>query len=390
MSLTGPSKSKPSVAIIGGGLCGLGVGWRLAAAGCAVDLFERDKVGKSASWAAAGMLAANVEAESGEEMLLALDLESQRQWPAFATELSAHTGIDLGYRDEGTIVVAIDRDDAEALRFTYDYQKTQGLDIEWMTGGQARRLEPHLSPGVTAAVHSTLDHQVDNRQLVVALEKACRGAGAVIHEDTPVTAVDISGRKVKGVETATGTYRADVVLMAAGAWSYDIDGLPPMARPPVRPLKGQMLGLRMDPRAPIVDHVVWGPGIYIVPRRSGHLILGATVEDKGFDPDMTAGGVFRLLEAAWEALPQIEELPLDEMWVGFRPTSRDDAPILGPTSVEGLVMATGHHRNGILLAPITIDGVSDFILNGILDPALTPFSINRFYDETKSETGIQA
>jgi len=133
----------------------LGVGWRLAAAGCAVDLFERDKVGKSASWAAAGMLAANVEAESGEEMLLALDLESQRQWPAFATELSAHTGIDLGYRDEGTIVVAIDRDDAEALRFTYDYQKTQGLDIEWMTGGQARRLEPHLSPGITAAVHST-------------------------------------------------------------------------------------------------------------------------------------------------------------------------------------------------------------------------------------------
>jgi glycine oxidase len=125
--------------------------------------------------------------------------------------------------------------------------------------------------------------------------------------------------------------------------------------------------------------VVWGPGNYIVPRKNGRLILGATVEDKGFDLDMTAGGVFRLLESAWEALPQIEELPLDEMWVGFRPTSRDDAPILGPTPVDGLIMATGHHRNGILLAPVTIDAVSDFILNGVIEPAIAPFGIERFY-----------
>lgn len=379
MPNSGSSTAKPSVAIIGGGLCGLGIGWRLAAAGCAVDLFERDTVGRSASWAAAGMLAANVEAEPGEDMLLSLDLDSQRRWPAFATELAAVTGVDLGYRDEGTIVVAIDRDDAEALRFTYEFQKGLGLDIEWMTGGQARRLEPHLAPGIPAAVRCGLDHQVDNRQLVVALEKACRAAGVAIHENTPVTAVDISGGRVSGVQTTVGARRADVVLMAAGAWSYDIDGLPPMARPPVRPLKGQMLGLRMDPRAPIVDHVVWGPGIYIVPRKNGRLILGATVEDKGFDLDMTAGGVFRLLESAWEALPQIEELPLDEMWVGFRPTSRDDAPILGPTPVDGLIMATGHHRNGILLAPVTIDAVSDFILNGVIEPAIAPFGIERFY-----------
>ena len=381
-STSANSGAKPSVAIIGGGLCGMGIGWRLAAAGCSVDLFERDTVGRSASWAAAGMLAANVEAEPGEEMLLSLDLDSQRRWPAFAEELEALSGVDLGYRDEGTIVVAIDRDDAEALRFTYDFQRGLGLDIEWMTGGQARRLEPHLSPGVTAAVRSTLDHQVDNRQLVVALEKVCRTAGVRVHENTAVKAVDISDGRVTGVQTATGAHRADFVLMAAGAWSYDIDGLPPTARPPVRPLKGQMLGLRMDPRAPIVDHVVWGPGIYIVPRKNGRLILGATVEDKGFDSDMTAGGVFRLLEAAWEALPQIEELPLDEMWVGFRPTSRDDAPILGPTPVEGLVMATGHHRNGILLAPVTIDAISDFILNGVLESAIEPFGVDRFNKTT--------
>ncbi|MBL4720423.1 MAG: FAD-dependent oxidoreductase, partial [Alphaproteobacteria bacterium] len=210
---THPSKlpksgAKPSVAIIGGGLCGMGIGWRLAAAGCSVDLFERDTVGRSASWAAAGMLAANVDAEPGEEMLLSLDLDSQRRWPAFAEELEALSGVDLGYRDEGTIVVAIDRDDAEALRFTYDFQRGLGLDIEWMTGGQARRLEPHLSPGVTAAVRSTLDHQVDNRQLVVALEKVCRTAGVRVHENTAVKAVDISDGRVTGVQTATGAHRA--------------------------------------------------------------------------------------------------------------------------------------------------------------------------------------
>ncbi|MBT5810859.1 MAG: FAD-dependent oxidoreductase, partial [Rhodospirillaceae bacterium] len=138
------------------------------------------------------------------------------------------------------------------------------------------------------------------------------------------------------------------------------------------------------------DHVAWGPGIYIVPRKDGRLILGATVEDKGFDSDMTAGGVFRLLESAWEALPQIEELPLDEMWVGFRPTSRDDAPILGPTPVQGLVMATGHHRNGILLAPVTIDAVSDFILNGAVESAIEPFGIGRFYKRDDDQSSNRA
>ena len=147
----------------------------------------------------------------------------------------------------------------------------------------------------------------------------------------------------------------------------------------MRPLKGQVISLRMDPRAPVIDHVLWGPGIYIVPRRDGTLILGATVEDKGFDRDLTAGGIFRLLEAAWEILPQIEELPVKEMWVGFRPTSRDDAPILGPTPVDGLVVATGHHRNGVLLAPVTIDAVSRFVLDGVIRPAIQPFGIDRFH-----------
>jgi glycine oxidase len=171
---------------------------------------------------------------------------------------------------------------------------------------------------------------------------------------------------------------ADAVLLAAGAWSRTIDGVPPSARPPVRPLKGQMLALRMDPARPILRHVLWAPKIYLVPRHDGRLLIGATVEERGFDPDLTAGGVLSLLEAAWRALPTIEELPIDGMWVGFRPGSRDDAPILGPTTLAGLSVATGHHRNGILLAPLTIDMISRQMLTGAVDPAIRAFGMARF------------
>lgn len=371
-------RTRPSVAIVGGGICGLGIGWRLAAAGCKVDIYERGEAGREASWAAAGMLAAQVETEPGEEALLALNLESQAMWPDFARELEAVSGIELGYRDEGTLVVAAHRDDAAALRNNFEFHRSLGLEVEWLTGGQARRLEPHLAPGVSAAVRSEKDHQVDNRQLVLALCEAYRRAGGALHENTPVEAIDAAGGRAKGVLVDGQLRGADMVLLAAGAWSYDIDGVPPAARPPVRPLKGQMLSLRMDPRAPVIDHVLWGPDIYIVPRRDGTLILGATVEEKGFDSDLTAGGIYRLLEAAWEILPQIEELPVKEMWVGFRPTSRDDAPILGPTPVDGLVVATGHHRNGVLLAPLTIDAVSAFMLDGAMSKSIEGFGIGRF------------
>ena len=378
---------RPTVAIVGGGICGLGIGWRLAAAGCAVDVFEKGKAGREASWAAAGMLAANVETEPGEEALLALNLESQAAWPDFATELEAVSGVDLGYRDEGILVVAAHRDDAAELRNTYEFHRSLGLEVEWLTGGQARRMEPHLAPGVSAAVSSVKDHQVDNRQLVRALHEAFLRSGGRLHEDTTVEAIDVEVGQAKGIQVAGQRREADMVLLAAGAWSYDIDGVPPVARPPVRPLKGQVIALQMEPRAPIIDRVIWGPGIYLVPRRDGTLILGATVEEKGFDSDLTAGGVFRLLEAAWEILPQIEELPIKDMWVGFRPTSRDDAPILGPTSVDGLVVATGHHRNGVLLAPVTIDAVSAFMLDGKLAESVEPFGIGRFNTETTAKAG---
>jgi glycine oxidase len=373
-----PSPFQPRTVVIGAGVIGLAIGWRLAQAGCAVTIYDRDALGRGASWAAAGMLAAAVETEPGEETLLSLTLESQRQWPGFARELAAASGIELGYRDEGTIVAALNRDDVDQLRFNYDFQRRLGLELEWMSGAAVRQREPHLRPGIPAAVFSPRDHQVENRMLSRALGVAARAAGAVIHEHCPVREVQIAGEHVCGVVSARGNQPADIVILAAGAWSRDIGGIPPLHVPPVRPIKGQMLALRMDPEAPLLQHVVWSPNGYLVPRRDGRLIIGGTVEERGFDSSLTAGGLLALIEGAWRAVPAIEELPIAETWVGFRPGSRDDAPMLGPSGIDGLIIATGHHRNGILLTPVTAAVISACVLNGRLPEIALPFSPDRF------------
>lgn len=373
-----PARSKPRTAIIGGGVIGLAIGWRLAQAGCAIEIFERGEAGKGASWAAAGMLAAGVETEPGELGLHALNRASQLAWPGFAAELEAASGQSVELRGEGTLVVALNRDDAAQLRYTYDFQRAQGIDLEWLSGAQARAREPFLHPNLAAGVFSAGDHQVENRKLVRALRSAFLAAGGKLHEHCAVTAIETSGSKVTGVTLGDRRVGADVVVLAAGAWSGEIAGLPAPARPPVRPIKGQMLSLRMDPDAPLLRHVVWTPRVYLVPRCDGRLIVGATSEERGFDPDLTAGGVFALLEGVWRALPGVEELPIDELWVGFRPGCRDDAPVLGPGGLDGLVYATGHHRNGILLTPVTADAVADYILTGQMAELVQPFAITRF------------
>ena len=356
----------------------MAIGWRLAAAGCRVDVFDRGEAGRGASWAAAGMLAAGVEAEPGEAALYALNRLSQSLWPRFAAELEAAAGAPVGYRDDGTLAVALTRDDVAQLRFHYDFQRGLGISLEWLSGAEARRREPHLHPGTAAAVLSAGDHQVDNRLVVAALRRAFLAAGGELHEHCAVTGVDIAGGRVVALRLGEERFAADVAVLAAGAWSPEIAGLPPSARPPVRPVKGQMLALRMDAASPLLRHVVWTPRVYLVPRGDGRLIVGGSVEERGFDTSLTAGAVFALLEGAWRAVPTIEELAIDEMWVGFRPGSRDDAPLLGPCGVEGLVLATGHHRNGILLAPVTADTVARFILSGEVDEAIRPFAIDRF------------
>ena len=341
-------------------------------------MYDRGDAGHGASWAAAGMLAAAVETEPGEEPLLPLALESQRLWPGFAREVEAASGVSPEYRDEGTIVVALNRDDAAQLRHSFEFQKALGLDLTWLNAAEARGKEPHLKPGIAAAVWSPRDHQVENRQLGRALTLAASRAGVELIEHCSVREITFAGGRATGVVTERGQDPADIVVLAAGAWSREIGGIPPAYLPPVRPIKGQMLALQMDKAAPLLRHVLWLPHGYLVPRLDGRLVIGATVEERGFDARLTAGGVFALIEGAWRAVPAIEELPIAEMWVGFRPGSRDDAPMLGPSGIDRLVIATGHHRNGILLTPVSAAVVSTYILTGTLPEIARPFSPERF------------
>jgi glycine oxidase len=369
----------PKVAIIGAGVIGLGIAWRLATQGATVTVFDRGEAGRGATHAAAGMLAACSEAEPGEDALVVLGRESQARWPAFAAKLLQVSGIDVDLRTEGTLVVAMTADDQARIHHHLAYQQKLGLPLTWISAAETRRREPHLAGKLAGAVWSPEDHQVDNRKLAAALKVAAETAGASIREHTPVKELSLKGGRVDGVALGDGTkVAADVVVLAAGAWSRSIAGLTPEQRPPVRPIKGQMLALRMDPAAPLITHVIWAPGVYMVPRKDGRLIVGATVEEKQFDTTLTAGGVLAILDAAWRAVPAIEELPIDEMWVGHRPGSRDDAPILGPAPVPGLVYATGHHRNGILLAPVTADAIARLVLEGVVDPVIRPFGGERF------------
>jgi glycine oxidase len=373
------------VAIIGAGVVGLGIAWRLAER-AAVTVFERGRVGSGASHAAAGMLAACCEAEPGEEALVALGRESQARWPAFADDLQRASGIDVEMRDEGTLVLALTADDQAEIAHRLEFQRRLELPLEWLSAAATRVREPHLAGKLAGALFSPQDHQVDNRRLAQALHIAAAAAGAEIHEHRPVKAIDAQGGRARGIVLDDGTaVPADVVVLAAGAWSRSIAGLPPDRRPPVRPVKGQMLALRMDAAAPLLRHVLWAPGAYLVPRYDGRLIVGGTVEEKGFDETITAGGVLMLLEAAWRAVPAIENLPIDEIWVGHRPGSRDDAPILGRGPLEGLFYATGHHRNGILLAPVTADAMARLVLDDVVDPAIRPFGLERFLPAQAAE-----
>jgi len=373
------------IAIIGGGICGLGIGWRLVQAGQQVTIFDRGSTGREATWAAAGMLAPQVEVEHGEEVLLPLALESRAMWKDFASELFNETAIDVDYREEGTLVVGLNRDDIEHLQNRMTYFEKLGLDVKWLSGHEIRKKQPHLGRSVGGGIYSALDHQVDNRMVAMALKKAFLGAGGIVRENVEVLGVKTSAGRVTGLELSDDEVKVDIVVIAAGAWSRNIFGLPETSRPPVRPLKGQMVAVQMDSQSPLIDTVIWGPGngvvpsIYLAPKADGRLLIGATVEEMGFDKNLTAGGLMELLRWAWDILPGIYDLPVVESWAGLRPTSRDDAPILGPTSTTGIVMATGHHRNGVLLAPITARVISDYLVSGTVDKIMRPFSLNRFW-----------
>jgi len=365
------------VLIVGGGTIGLGIGFELVRRGTPVTIFERDEAGRGTSYQAAGMLAPDAEIEFEELELYDLNRESLRRWPAFAERVENASGQSVDYRDEGTLIVADDRDAAEALERLYEFQQEQGLTLEWLTGEEAREIEPFVAPRLSAAVFAPSDHQVDNRRLVDALRTAFEAEGGTLREDTPVEAV-VPDAETPAVRTTDGKRVAgDRVVVAAGVWSRELDGLTPDATPPVRPVKGQMIQLRRK-RPFDLQHVVRGPEAYLAPKSDGRIVMGATSEEMGFDTTVTAGGLYDLLEGGWEVVPGIRDLPVDETWAGLRPASRDHAPLLGETTAPGVLMATGHYRHGILLTPITAEEMARLIRTGETSDWLQPFSPLRF------------
>jgi len=354
------------VAVIGGGVIGLAVAWRAAQRGLSVCVLERGELGAGASHVAAGMLAAVTEADAGELALLELGLRSARAWPDFAARLSDAAGADPGLRSSGALVVARDRDEAEALERELALRIELGLDVRRLLPSAARRLEPALAPTLRLALDVPGDHCADPRALVLALAEAARRAGVTLRTGCAVQRVQHRGGHVTGAGLAGGeVVRAARVVVAAGAWSGAIAGLP---RIPLRPVKGQILRLRDPAGAGLLERIVRFEGGYLVPRGDGRYVLGATMEERGFDTTVTAGGIYELLRDAGELVPGVHELVIEEMAAGLRPATPDNAPLLGRAAeLGGLHWATGHHRNGILLAPVTAELVVDGLLDGGAD-----------------------
>ncbi len=324
------------------------------------------------------MLAAVTELHYGEQMLLGLNVASAARYPAFAAELEAASGQDIGFRACGTLAVALDSDDRAHLRELHALQQRSGLQSEWLTGRECRRLEPMLAPGVRGGLRVDGDHQVDPRRLAAALLAACERAGVVFHRDRAERLVVVRDRATGALLAAGTELAADQIVLAAGSLSGRLAGLPAEVVPPVRPVKGQVLRLTVPAAyAPFLTRtvraVVRGSHVYLVPRENGELVVGATSEEMGWDTTVTAGGVYELLRDAHELVPGITELPLTETRPSLRPASPDNAPLLGPTALPGLHLATGHHRNGVLLTPVTGDAMAELLTTGELPAVARPF-----------------
>ncbi|MFE7763932.1 glycine oxidase ThiO [Streptomyces sp. NPDC057438] len=370
------------VLVVGGGIIGLVTAWRAALRGFATAVVDPEP-GGGAAQVAAGMLAAVTELHYGEQTLLGLNVESARRYPGFVAELTEATGLGLGYRRCGTLAVALDADDRAHLRELHALQRRSGLDPEWLSGRDCRRLEPMLAPGVRGGLRADGDHQIDPRRLSRALVAACGRAGVVFHR-TRAEELTVDRERATGVRTREDDrLSAGRVVLAAGSLSGRLAGVPDDVVPPVRPVKGQVLRLTVpEPYAPFLSRtvraVVRGSHVYLVPRENGELVVGATSEEQGWDTTVTAGGVYELLRDAHELVPGITELPLTEMRAGLRPASPDNAPLLGPTGLDGLILATGHHRNGVLLTPVTGDVLAHVLTTGELPEEARDFTPLRF------------
>ena len=384
------------VVVVGGGVVGLGCAWRLAQGGARVAVVERGEPGCGASRVAAGMLAPIGELSFGEPELLELTLEAARLYPGFVAELEAASGLGTGYERLGALHLALDRDEAAQLRRVHELQRSLQLEAEWLPPRKCRDLEPGLTPSFHGGVFAAREAAVDPRALTRALLAAVREEGVEVLTGTEAVAGVFEGERLTGVRTRAAAESEELVktplsphagnnrvltgtvVLAGGAWSGAADWLPEEARPPVRPVKGQVLELRRRDGEPPAHHILASERVYLVPRGDGRLIVGATVEEMGFDTAVTAGGVHELLRDMSEVVPGVLELEIEEVRAGLRPATPDNLPAIGPGAIAGLHWAAGHFRNGILLTPVTADLVVAGLAGEPLPDWATPCDPRRF------------
>jgi glycine oxidase len=355
------------VVVVGGGAIGLCCAWRASQRGARVVVLDRAHPPAGATRVAAGMLAPIGELAFGEPDLLRMTLDAGELYPGFVAELEAESELGTGYVRSGALHIALDRDEAAELRRVHDLQRALGLAAKWLPPRRCRELEPGLTPSFNGGVHAPEEALVDPRQMSAALLAVLAAAGVEVRGGVEVSEALLDGERIIGVRTESGEeLGAGHVILAAGAWSGTASWLPEAARPPVRPVKGQILELRApDGQAPC-ERIVASERVYLVPRPDGRLIAGATTEERGFDSAVTAGGVHELLREAYRLLPDVAEMELVESMAGLRPGTPDNLPLIGPGALEGLVLACGHYRNGILLAPLTGDAVAELLDRGEL------------------------
>jgi glycine oxidase len=370
--------------IVGGGVIGCSIALKLARAGLKVTLIERGRVGCEASRAAAGMLSPQAEA-SEPGPFLDLCLRSRARYSEFARLLEDLSGVDIEYRDEGTLCVALAGEDPKQIDRWASWQKSAALPLEKLTARDIAALEPVVTKQAARAIFVPGDHQVENRRLMDALDIAIRRTGVEVIEGAEVNRLIIERDKATGVVCNGTPIYAGAVVVAAGSWSSHL--LDPVGlRVRVVPARGQMLAVR---GAAAIRHVLHSSRVYLVPRRDGRIVVGATVEYVGFNKAVTAGGIRGLLDAAIELVPSLADGEIVETWAGFRPDTEDHLPVIGPCAVAGLFLATGHFRNGILLAPATADFVAQCVIGQTVADDWRPFSINRF-DEKPIAGSIQS
>jgi len=362
---------------VGGGVIGLACAWRASRYGARVCVLERDHPASGATGVAAGMLAPVGEASWGEDALLSLNLESLARWSEFARELEEDAEAEIGFERLGALHVALDHDEAGELRRRWELHRRLGLESEWLPGSGCRELEPGLATAVRGGVHAPSEAAVDPRRLAAALLAALERRGGEVHRGAEVVGGTTNGDGWR-LETARGeSFDGTAVVLAAGCWSGAADWLPSGTTPAVRPVKGEILTLA-GTEDPPCERIVAGERVYLVPRADGRLILGATTEERGFEATVTAGGVYELLREAYRMLPEIAELELLETSAGLRPATPDNSPLIGEAEVPGLLIATGHYRNGVLQAPITAESIAALLAGERPPVDLGPFSPLRF------------